>query len=701
MVSGVGAIPETTPSAPTGFEDIDDLRDAREPDGLEELDRRLAALCREQGPLRAVLASIAWHLVDRRAWERLGYARLCDYAVERLGLSARSVQSLARVGRAFYGRPALEQALVSGRLGWTKVRLLAGLPAAEEDEARWIARAERVSAESLARQVRAVDRGSVEAGAADDASRRSRLLEVRCTPEVRWKWATARGVASRAAGHMLPLAEAAELIAAEVLSALPVDETAHVDEVEGEDAVAPSGDPVGASDAELRPGWERPAASALTGVDAELRRLLDGVEDADAFGLDERLRRALVRERRLEARIAPLLVLVWGRGVHRALGFTTREGYARERLGMDATRARALVRLERACAETPPLAHAWRTGALSWVKAALLVPLVSADPLGRFVPGWVSWAGRVTVRRLREDAERALAVAETDPEAFRRDGGLPPEARRRPADAVSGAVARPDREIRARHRDSLEVGQGADREGDEREREEREGEREIGATHRNGQGEHEGADRRGVEACAGAERGIGAPDRESRGDASPGVAHSQHGRASARLDGRPRADETCEVRLIAPAEVIRLFRAVLCTVRRRIERDTGRLPTPGEALGVMLDHAFASWGIHDGAKVAARHRVFARDGWRCVAPGCTSMRNLHDHHIRFRSAGGSDAPENRVTLCAFHHLRGVHAGRLGCAGRAPDGLTWRLGIRPGAPPLLGYRSGDVRTTPAC
>jgi hypothetical protein len=108
----------------------------------------------------------------------------------------------------------------------------------------------------------------------------------------------------------------------------------------------------------------------------------------------------------------------------------------------------------------------------------------------------------------------------------------------------------------------------------------------------------------------------------------------------------------------------------------------------------MLDHAFAAWG--EDAKVPARHRVFARDGWRCAAPGCSSMQNLHDHHVRFRSAGGSDAPENRVTLCAFHHLRGVHAGRLRCTGRAPDGLRRQLGIRPGAPPLLSYRSGDVR-----
>ena len=70
------------------------------------------------------------------------------------------------------------------------------------------------------------------------------------------------------------------------------------------------------------------------------------------------------------------------------------------------------------------------------------------------------------------------------------------------------------------------------------------------------------------------------------------------------------------------------------------------------------------------------------------------MRNLHDHHIQFRSTGGSNDPENRVTLCAFHHLRGVHAGLIRCRGKAPDGLQIALGVRPGAPSLAVYDSHD-------
>ena len=109
----------------------------------------------------------------------------------------------------------------------------------------------------------------------------------------------------------------------------------------------------------------------------------------------------------------------------------------------------------------------------------------------------------------------------------------------------------------------------------------------------------------------------------------------------------------------------------------------------------MLDHVLSTWGVID-EKLAASHRIFARDGWRCATPGCSSLQNLHDHHIHFRSAGGNDAPANRITLCAFHHLRGVHAGLLRCVVRAPAGLRWEMGIRPGVTPRLVYRSGDIR-----
>jgi hypothetical protein len=197
--------------------------------------------------------------------------------------------------------------------------------------------------------------------------------------------------------------------------------------------------------------------------------------------------------------------------------------YARERLDMDPTRARALVRLERAAMASEPFARAYRSGALSWVKAGLLVPLISVDPLGQFTEEWIAWARQVTVRRLREDVEWALTLGDTDRAEFRRTGGLPED------------------------------------------------------------------------------REIGAVPKYPREDTPPGAAREIG------------AAKTCTVRMIAPAEVVRLLRAVLCTVRRRMEASEGRLPTEGQ-----------------------------------------------------------------------------------CEGRAPDGLTWQMGIRPGAAPLATYTSGDRR-----
>ncbi len=49
----------------------------------------LRGLVRAQAPIRRVLAVLAGRFVSLQAWERLGFARLGDYATERLGLSGR------------------------------------------------------------------------------------------------------------------------------------------------------------------------------------------------------------------------------------------------------------------------------------------------------------------------------------------------------------------------------------------------------------------------------------------------------------------------------------------------------------------------------------------------------------------------------------------------------------------------------------
>ena len=74
-----------------------------------------------------------------------------------------------------------------------------------------------------------------------------------------------------------------------------------------------------------------------------------------------------------------------------------------------------------------------------------------------------------------------------------------------------------------------------------------------------------------------------------------------------------------------------------------------------------------------------RRELFARSGFRCMAPGCTGRADLHIHHWKPRSQGGGEELTNKGPACVFHHLRGIHGGLATARGKAPMGITWTLG----------------------
>jgi hypothetical protein len=265
---------------------------------------------------------------------------------------------------------------------------------------------------------------------------------------------------------------------------------------------------------------------------------------------------------------------------------------------MSASKARALLRLERAGALCPELRAAYRSGRLSWVAAHCLLPLLLLDLPGEWRGIWVAWAERVTVRRLAADVERALLLRAGHDRAWQRCKFVPERAQ-----------------------DPIPPN----------------------------------------------ERQMCAPDVDT--------------------------EATQQLAWRVPREVARLVFAVQQTLRAKLQRERGCWLTQGESFGALLDCALLAWTLRD-PRARRPDPVIERDGYRCAVPGCTSRRNLQVHHVRFRSAGGGDAPENRIALCAFHHQRGVHAGWLRIHGRAPDRLVFELGLRPGAAPLLRYGSGD-------
>ncbi len=539
-------------------------------DSVEALDARLVACVRGAAPLRRALARVAGAFVARRAWEPLGFARPADCARERPGLSARELRDLAHVDAALARLPLIEAAFVAGRLSWTKARMLCRV-ATPEDEAHWLAAATQLSAAALAREVRAIDAGSLEAGGAepddDDAGERE-TLRVRAPAHVLGRWGKVKCTLRLVAGEWLPTETCAELVAAEVLSAirLEVDPEA-LPPLARRRSNAPEPDPpVAGFEAEVGapPGPPSPFIEALVA----------NLDAADSRELDRRMCRAAALEQGLLARIGPLLLAVAETHGHFDLGFRGLDAYARERLGMSARKARALLRLERACALSPALATAWRSSRITWSQAQALVALVLAPGSVSWHAAWMERAEQVTVRRLEDDVDHALASGTFDPDLL---PALP-----------SG----------------LQIG------------------------------------------------------------------------------ARPMLAEPNDTwRANVPSDIARLFRACLCSVQRRLQS------SPGVALEAMFDHCIDTWRKRPG-RLPPEHRVFERDGWRCTVPGCTSYRNLHAHHVVFRSAGGSDDDANLTTLCAAHHQRGVHAGVIRIAGRAPDELVFEL-------PLGRFRSGDA------
>jgi hypothetical protein len=374
-------------------------------------------------------------------------------------------------------------------------------------------------------------------------------------------------------GEWLPTETCVELVAAEVLSAIRLEADP------GE--LPPVARRVRSKPSVYEP--EPPPASIATPAVAPspfIAALVAGLDAADPRELDARLCRAAALEQRLLAEIARLLLaLAQARGPF-ALGFRSLDAYARERLGLSPRKARALVRVERACALAPAFRAAWHAGRITGSQAQALVPLVLAPGSEPFHAAWIERAAQVTVRRLGDDVEHVLVSGRFDPALLLE---LP---------------------------DLTDLPEGV----------------QIGARPMGG------------------------------GETDVWVAN-------------------------VPADVGRLFRACLCSVARRLNS------SPGAALDAMFRHCIDTWWV----STPREHRVFARDGWRCTVPGCTSQRNLHAHHVLFRSAGGGDDLANLTSLCAAHHQRGVHAGVIRITGRAPGALVFEL-------PLGRFHSGDRYAT---
>jgi hypothetical protein len=175
--------------------------------------------------MRRELGEAARAFVRRRAYRRLGFVRLSDYARERLGVSARTLESAAWLATRLDALPGVSRAYDRSELSWTQARAICKVAVADDEE-KWLALARRSTVETL-------ERLTARASQPDDvpADPEGAPNEVDGEPAVRWRfvcpariralWRRALELASRVAGEPLSDWRAAEVVAAEGSSGRP------------------------------------------------------------------------------------------------------------------------------------------------------------------------------------------------------------------------------------------------------------------------------------------------------------------------------------------------------------------------------------------------------------------------------------------------------------------------------------------------
>src|SRR5262245_19571383 len=223
------------------------------------LDRHLRRLARIRQPIDLRLARLLHRLETGSGYLALGFARLTDYATERLGLPSRRVQTLLTLARRLDDLPRLAGAFEAGHLSLSQVQLLLRV-VTPDTEADWVARATTMTVRRLEAAVREAERGAAETGAAeagatgtsatetraaaaedapepsstasppprenlpavdDDPAVAGEFISFSASARLRARWEQALELARRSSGATDPTWQSVEFIAAEYLSGVP------------------------------------------------------------------------------------------------------------------------------------------------------------------------------------------------------------------------------------------------------------------------------------------------------------------------------------------------------------------------------------------------------------------------------------------------------------------------------------------------
>ena len=345
------------------------------------LDDRAARVALGQGAVELALGETVLALFSGDRLLQLGYAARRDYAVERLGVPARTMFAWVELAKGLLERPLLRRAVVLGRVSPRKAREILAV-AVGEAEARWTAAAMTCTLEELQRAMRSEGREPPECGFESES------LELAMTAPQQDRLDAAIALARDDLGPA-PRWQCVEAICQEWLGAhgewVPV---------EGEASASAAPPPTAA------------ALSRQLAAVEEARGVVGG-EGGGGAGEGESARELQARvDRLLEARAGSDLVLgalaaelqrtrAWA-----TLGYRSIEEYARERLGMSARTFRQRAWLERRLLALPELRAALESGRLTYSKALL----VAKDPTPLDVAARISDAATTTWQQVDRES---------------------------------------------------------------------------------------------------------------------------------------------------------------------------------------------------------------------------------------------------------------------------------------------------------
>jgi hypothetical protein len=623
-----------------------------ESEGILALDLAAVRLKDALHRISIPLANAARAFHEQRVWRSFCVRNANDYAVDRFDRTGRWVRDLARLGRGLEELPGLEAALTGDdgdrSIGRVAATSIAGV-ADEASVGAWIALARQVSARELKKQVAlAKESGSTippdededDSSAGDDGQDNGDDDEDRHL--VRFLMPSAMQAAFDDTLLVYRAAAGVDASATSFVEALVAEAQASAAPPDTDCVSLRKGADPGTLEEQLERAtglWRRlgePGCKAwIDELSEKHLKQLEACAKAAGKGGPLRLHRqikTLIRlEGRIERRLGEVLARMVDRGACGRLMFRGLGHYAEQRLGLARSAAQSRARVVRQLRRFPDLRAAYNEGALPLCVVAALLRIFGREPVERDVEqAWVSHAQKISTKRLLDEE---IAVK-----------------RQRRLDASMGCPLPLDDGAWHGSLDQRR-GRGYTRVA------------EAGLRAAAGQGRPENRTRRSSE--------VFFRMRLPADLAAKFLSTIESRRASltALVDSVP-WDQPWSDPLAAPSiQAARLF-SIRC---RRTPAWVGLL--------ALLEDFVATWDHPDGGPRRRSDAVYARDGWRCMAPGCTARRNLEDHHLKYRSRAGVNDLFNRLCLCAYHHRLGEHANQAFFEGSAPLDVTVQLGRR--------------------